>query len=73
MITELERVLSKEKVSQQAKNNLDVAIRALLNLNGPTEVITNKMVHEAVGIIERRTKRKGAGKLISFHDVSVLF
>ncbi len=72
MLAELERVITKEKVSK-TKDNLEVAIRALLDLKDPEEIITSKMVVEAVSIIERRTKRKGSGKLISFSYVSPLY
>lgn len=54
----------------KAEGNLEVAIRAMLDLSSDF-LITNKMVSQAVAIIERRAKRKGVGKLITFHDVSL--
>ena len=71
MLAELGRIITDDKVSK-TKGNLEGGIKALLGLKGPEleGTITNKMVVEAVNMIEKRTKKKGSGKLVNFHDVS---
>jgi hypothetical protein len=71
VLAELGRIITDDKVSK-TKGNLEGGIKALLGLKGPEleGTITNKMVVEAVNMIEKRTKKKGSGKLVRFHDVS---
>ena len=71
MLAELGRIITDDKVSK-TKGNLEGSIKALPGLKGPEleGTITNKMVVGAVNMIEKRTKKKGSGKLVSFHDVS---
>jgi hypothetical protein len=70
LLAELGRIITDDKVSK-TKGNLEGGIIALLGLKGPEleGTITNKMV-VGVNMIEKRTKKKGSGKLVSFHDVS---
>ena len=74
MLDELGRIITDDKVSK-TKGNIEGGIKALLGLKGPElegTIITNKMVVGAVNMIEKRTKKKGSGKLFSFHDVSLI-
>ena len=56
----------------KAKKNLEVTFRTLLDVNDEEQPLTNEMVEKAVSTVESRTKKRGSGKVISFHDVSTL-
>jgi hypothetical protein len=72
VLAELGRIITDDKVSR-TKGNLECGIKVFLGLKGPEleGTVTNRMVVGAIGMIEKRTKKKGSGKLVSFLDVSL--
>lgn len=68
MLQELGHIIGTEK-AQSATENVKTALRALVN--NPQDLSNNGTVN-AIAIVEKRTKKKSQGKLITFHDVSIV-
>lgn len=68
VLQELGYIIGAEK-AQSATENAKKALRALLK--NPQD-LSNSDTVDAIAIVEKRTKKKGQGKLITFHDVSIV-